>query len=321
VAKVTRLSFDQGNDLERRRLHLREISPDLDSPLETVGQDLRTARQRKGEDLASVSQYLKIRKDHLNALEEGHFDQLPGRAYAVGFVRAYAQYLGLEGASLVDRYKSEIAGYDQAEETEACLAPEIDRKFPQGTAVFVALLVIGVAYGGYYLQSSANQMLTEREAVPPRLEAIVAEQPIAPGASTVAQIEVAEDAAAEIPAVLADEPAQSALSEADLTLAAQNLPAGQVYGTRNAESRITLRMHDTSNVRVVGADDTLFINRTLSPGDTYQTPNVPGMRISAANSGAVELLLDGKSLGFLGASGVEANALSLSPEDIVDRAQ
>ena len=181
VAEVTRLSFDQGGQLERRRLHLREISPDVDAPLETVGQDLRTARQRKGEDLASVSHSLKIRKDYLNALEESDFELLPGRAYAVGFVHSYAKYLGLEAPSLVERYKTEIAGLDEVEEKEVCLAPEAENKYPQGTIGFVALLLACIAYGGYYLQSSANQMLTEREtAIPDRLEAVVAEQTPAP---------------------------------------------------------------------------------------------------------------------------------------------
>ena len=105
MPKVTRLSLDQGGGLERRRLHLREISDDADAPLETVGQDLRKARQRKGEDLAMISSVLKIRKDYLDALEESKFDAIPGRAYTIGFVRAYAQYLGLYPRECVERLK------------------------------------------------------------------------------------------------------------------------------------------------------------------------------------------------------------------------
>ena len=96
MTKVTQLSVEQGSDLERRRIHLREISGNADAPLETVGQDLRTARQRRGEDLATVARVLKIRRDHLEALEEDRLAALPGRTYAVGFVRAYADYLGLD---------------------------------------------------------------------------------------------------------------------------------------------------------------------------------------------------------------------------------
>ena len=79
MAKVTRLTLDSSGGLERHRLQLHEIG-ETDAPLDTVGQDLRKARQRKSEDLAQVSAALKIRKEHLQALEESETDLLPGRA-------------------------------------------------------------------------------------------------------------------------------------------------------------------------------------------------------------------------------------------------
>ena len=320
MANVTKLSFDPGDQLERRRLHLREIISDIDAPLETVGQDLRAARQRKGEDIASVSRGLKIQKDHLNALEESKFDLLPGRTYAVGFVRSYARYLGLDASSLVERYKAEIAGFGEAEENEIYVARDVEPKYPQGTIAFVTLLLIGVAYGGYYLQASANQMLTERETeIPDRLEAVVAEPPQEEGARLLAPLENSAEAQGFSSRSASSGPIEGEVRAVQSV--AVELPPGQTYGMRNANSRITLRIHETTNVRVVGADDTLFINRTLSPGDVYQTPDIADMTISTANSGAVELILDGTPLGFLDSSGAAANALSLNPQDIVDRAQ
>src|SRR3954467_15915912 len=116
MAKVTRITLDNNGGLDRRRLHLREISDDLDAPLDTVGQDLRKARQLKGEELAQISRVLKIRKDHLEALEESNFDAIPGRAYTIGFVRSYAEYLGLDAAACLVRLKAEIAGRGEAKE-------------------------------------------------------------------------------------------------------------------------------------------------------------------------------------------------------------
>ena len=110
MAKVTRLTLDNNGELDRRRLNFREISGDADAPLESVGQDLRKAREKKGEDLEHISRLLKIRRDYLALLEEGAADSLPGRAYAIGFVRSYATYLGLNGDEFVERLKAEIAG-------------------------------------------------------------------------------------------------------------------------------------------------------------------------------------------------------------------
>ena len=84
----------------RRRIHLREISGDSEFPLQTVGQDLRAARLRRGDEIAQVSRALKIRKDHLEALEEDRLEDLPGKTYAIGFVRSYARHLGLDATAI-----------------------------------------------------------------------------------------------------------------------------------------------------------------------------------------------------------------------------
>lgn len=316
MAKVTRLSFEQGSTVDRRRLHLREISPDIDAPLENVGQDLRTARQRKGEDLASVSRVLKIRKDHLEALEESKFDSLPGRPYAIGFVRSYADYLGLDSSEFVERYKAEIAGLFEPVEREPSLNENPERQLPQSTIAFAVLLLIGVAYGGYYLSASAGLAPTvEETALPERFAAVVAEQTAEP--APVVAPAPAVQATEEIPAT--EETETALLKPSDAQIAA--LPAGRAYGTQNTGSRITLRIHSPAHVLVRAADDTIFINRELRPGDLYQAPDVVGMTISASDSGAVELILDGASVGFLGRSGSDAETVSLNPQDIVDRAQ
>ena len=62
----------------------------------TVGRYLKTERELQGQDLQQVAEMLRIHS-YLQAIEEGEIDQLPGPTYAVGFVRAYAEYLGLEG--------------------------------------------------------------------------------------------------------------------------------------------------------------------------------------------------------------------------------
>ena len=70
MTKLTQMSLENDGSgdkdgTNRRRIHLREISGDSESPLETVGQDLRAARLRRGDEIAQVSRALKIRKDHL----------------------------------------------------------------------------------------------------------------------------------------------------------------------------------------------------------------------------------------------------------------
>ena len=73
----------------------------------TVGRYLKTERESQGQDLPQVAEMLRIHRSYLQAIEEGEIDQLPGPTYAVGFVRAYAELLGLDRNKVAERFKEE----------------------------------------------------------------------------------------------------------------------------------------------------------------------------------------------------------------------
>ena len=71
-----------------------------------IGNSLREARLRQGADFPEIEQATKIRAKYLRALEAEHFDLLPAQTYVKGFLRSYAEYLGLDGQLYVDEYNS-----------------------------------------------------------------------------------------------------------------------------------------------------------------------------------------------------------------------
>ena len=74
-----------------------------------IGNSLRDARVRKGLELAELEAETKIRASYLRALEEERFDALPGDSYVKGFLRTYAERLGLDGQLYVDEYNSRFS--------------------------------------------------------------------------------------------------------------------------------------------------------------------------------------------------------------------
>jgi cytoskeletal protein RodZ len=68
------------------------------------GDKFRKARERQGIKLEDVSNSTKIGSRMLRAIEEEHFDQLPGGVFNKGFVRAYAKYLGLDEEETITGY-------------------------------------------------------------------------------------------------------------------------------------------------------------------------------------------------------------------------
>jgi hypothetical protein len=84
------------------------------------------------------------------------------------------------------------------------------------------------------------------------------------------------------------------------------LPSGHVYGAENNNSRITLRIHRPTRVIVSGRRGQFLLQRSLQRGDTYSAPNLPDLTITTEDAGAVEVMFDGQSVGFVGSDGAMA---------------
>ncbi len=70
-----------------------------------IGETLREARTAAGIQLDDAERTIRIRIRYLDALENEEWDVLPGDAYVRGFLHTYADFLGLDGAALVDDYE------------------------------------------------------------------------------------------------------------------------------------------------------------------------------------------------------------------------
>lgn len=75
-----------------------------------IGSSLREARMRRDLDFEALEARTKVRAKYLRHLEDERFDQLPGHAYTKGFLRVYADALGLDGRLYVEEYNSRYVG-------------------------------------------------------------------------------------------------------------------------------------------------------------------------------------------------------------------
>jgi cytoskeleton protein RodZ len=113
-----------------------------------IGDSLREARTRRGLSAADVQKGIRIRERYLTALEEEHWELLPGEAYAKGFLRTYAEFLGLNGNLYVDEYNTRIADHAG----EPALVPEslaVSHRTRRGVLrMLMGILVLGAAAVG-----------------------------------------------------------------------------------------------------------------------------------------------------------------------------
>ena len=148
------------------------------SPGDHVGLVLREARLASGRDLGGIAADLRIRHTYLAAIEDGRFDILPGPTYAVGFVRSYAEYLGLRPDLLVDRFKSESSGVSTRQALDFP-TPMPEGRFPGGAMLAVAAVFVSAIFGGWYYLDQHGRLTYPRvpqlpaaiASVPPRLAA------------------------------------------------------------------------------------------------------------------------------------------------------
>ena len=116
-------------------------------------QEMRIALKR---DLDDVAEELRIRPGYLQAIEEGRFADLPGTTYALGFVRAYADALGLDPDDAARRFKAATGG--ATPQAHLILpAPVASGGLPTGAVLFAAAVLAVLAYGGWYVLSSQGK--------------------------------------------------------------------------------------------------------------------------------------------------------------------
>ena len=117
-----------------------------------IGEMLREARRDAGVELDEVERTIRIRSRYLAALENEDWGVLPGDAYLRGFLHTYGDYLGLDGAALVDQYNRLGVGPEPDHPVEAPFEPPrpasgdrlVRRAVPIMAAIVGALVVLFV---------------------------------------------------------------------------------------------------------------------------------------------------------------------------------
>jgi len=114
-----------------------------------IGNSLREARLRQGLEFPEIEQATKIRGKYLRALEDEQFDVLPAQTYVKGFLRSYADYLGLDGQLYVDEFNSRYVRGEIEDENERPFTPRVPRAsragaFPNKAVMLTVAIIAGL---------------------------------------------------------------------------------------------------------------------------------------------------------------------------------
>lgn len=289
-------------------------------PGRTMGEGLRLARESLGIPIEDIADDTRVRRVHLLAIEQMDLERLPSRPFAIGYVRSYAEALGLDASRAAARFRADTAE-DDDDVLRAPLGTD-DATDPRRIWLIVSGIVVLVAIVGWNFAQrtffssavTASSQIAEGEDIeapeltgpvvlakpaPPPIEATLPPRYVTPGLENF-DSEVAAEIQAEADAARAE------LQQEAVPFVARGsiygAPADQPYVMLQAVREVTLIIRPPSGqIRDI---------RTLEEGESYRAPIETGLLVDVSMPSSVEYYVDGMLAGSMEQSVVPVTQLA-----------
>jgi hypothetical protein len=261
----------------------------------SVGQIFVKARTSQNVEIGDVASHLNISTPHLEAIESDDKDAMPAKVYAVGFVRAYADLLGLDSEKMAYLFKKQIYGQNDFKRPDGMpqnhprdketSLERLHNKISDNLGVIailiglssIIILIIGTII--WLLWPNGD----DSSSIPP--VSSVLEAPIDP-LNNQAQFD---------PSNVQESPSEP------MQLIIRPNEGSQVYGSEPLTSPLVFKAIEKSWIEILpvtGKEP--LLSRTLEEGDVFYTPKDTDILLTTGNAGGIEVYLDGRKLGNLG---------------------
>lgn len=246
-----------------------------------IGEALRRTRLHYGKTIPDIEKALRIRASQIDAIECGDVERLPGRVYAIGFVRSYAEYLGLDGAQVVQLFKAQYMDGPDKQSLSFPMSVAETKTPAIWLVVFCLLLASGVLV--YFNERSAldRSSVLQVDPVPDSLQSHVERDVMVP---VMDNLFPSED----------DEPSET-----------QDIETGQ---------GVVLNFTGSSWAEIKKADNQVLVSQVFEQGDIYAVPQEEGLVLSLGNAANVDIQVNGTLLKPLGGAGDVRRNISLDPD-------
>lgn len=250
-----------------------------------VGEILRRTRVHYGQSLADVESSLRIRASMIEAIETGAMEKLPGRVYAIGFVRSYAEHLGLDVEKIVLLFKAQMDKEAKKPELSFPVAAS-ESRVPSLVIVVLSLLACFLIIGFWWSYQRTDRSMVEEIPSAPVVEAVSYEAAAGPSSEGALPLE----GAAAVDGAPSD---------------ALQSPAGPeaVVAEEEPLKGIILNITQNSWVEIRDSAGKVILSQVLKEGDQYSVPDRPDLTMSLGNAGGVAIEVDGLAIEFLGKKG------------------
>lgn len=223
--------------------------------MDTIGAQFATERKKRGLEFVDVEHAIGIRALYIQALEEGHYDVLPGEVYVKGFIRNYGNFLGMDGAALVQTYSASKASTEPHLSAEKLVQSSSAAGKKTLGIVVAAVLILTAAGGGLYFwqkgrseSSSRSTPVSQVQPALPPTPAKPAPSPALPPASVPAAIPSISAKAVSVTAHFTDRCWTSAIADGKTVY--EGIPKSGETLIWEAERQIVLNLGNAGAVDI-----------------------------------------------------------------------
>jgi cytoskeleton protein RodZ len=301
------------------------MSDDLKN--KSVGSLLRQARLAQKGKLPEISENLRISHEHLKALEEDDVNGLPGLAYAVGFIRSYADHLGLDAEVLIAQYKSQTSGMSSGLDFPIT---EEDYELPSFILVSGLVVVSTIAYLFWAFLIDAEEIVMDKTNSISAYEE-TSDEDVASAISQESSEERSMDRPLMNDEALPEETAslisqkteqkEAAIEEKTKPAGEEEIIAGAVVDMKPlpdiAAPPLYIRGLGQTWLRVTDEDGKVLYSSIILQGETFQLPPEGGIRLDTFDAGKLEYVYEDKTGPRLGKDGENLRGKAISVKSIL----
>jgi cytoskeleton protein RodZ len=282
--------------------------PDEDSKEISLGSLLRTSREDRHIDLDAVVKATNVRRHYLEALENEEWEKLPSQVFVKGFLRSYAELLGLDTETVLDYYQK--AAPRERYQPHA-LQGIGTRSSMWRRTITISLLVLaligviiylrgnGISIIGQAFRYLDTQSVTEQKEVEIEREDVKIPDEEATETVFAGRAEIEDEQGEEIASVAEGESAQEAVVAPEEGAVATEAGEEQPLSPRFILAATVIARTWLS----IAVDDEPVKEYLFQPGETFRWTAEEGFDMLVGNAGGIEFSLNGSPIGDLGPEG------------------
>jgi cytoskeletal protein RodZ len=271
----------------------------------SIGQALRALREAQGLSLEQIAKTTCIRRAYLQALEQMDIDRLPARPFAIGYVRAFAQTLGVNPELAVATFRAQAPTPEDALKAPMGVSKPRDPRLSWlagvGAVVVTSVVIWNLAQHAVAHDGAPTPPVPVTNAPP--AAPLAAQGPVALGLAQPAPADSDVPTPYVTPGMIKDADGKSAVAPVAPAKVPVFNPRAAVYGAPADKAVLTVQATRSASLVIRGADGSIYFARQLAAGESFRAPaGVAGLTIDVSEPQAFNVIKAGQPLGPLTAT-------------------